>query len=418
LTPAPFAKKGLTTGQWRVLILLLVSAWINYLDRGNLSVAAPLLSPELGLTATQMGFLLSSFFWTYAAFQIAGGWLVDRYDVNVVYGLGFLVWSAATLFTGFVGSFAVLLLFRLLLGIGEAVAYPAYSKILCKFPEHQRGFANALIDVGTKAGPAMGLLVGGMLVASYGWRALFITVGLASLLWLPPWFRWGRGERSVAVAAEKAPGILDILRRRAAWATFFGLFCFNYAWYFLLTWLPSYLVKERHFSIKIMAISSALPFCATAVSSLVCGWASDRLIAGGASANRVRKGFAVTGLLICAATLPGSTLPGRAMSMVCMVIAFVSIGLFTSNCWAITQTLAGPTAAGKWTGLQNAVGNLGGVVAPIVTGFIVDRVGLFFLSFVAASVFLLIGAFIYLVVLGPIRAEKWGGASRLATARL
>jgi ACS family D-galactonate transporter-like MFS transporter len=132
----------LTRQQWGVLCLLLVSVWINYIDRGNLSVAAPLLAPELNLTPVQMGLLLSSFFWTYAGLQFLGGWLVDRYSVSLVYGLGYLLWSFATLLTGIVDGFAMLLVFRLLLGAGESVAYPAYSKILAgSFAEHQRGLA-------------------------------------------------------------------------------------------------------------------------------------------------------------------------------------------------------------------------------------------------------------------------------------
>ena len=258
-----------TRAQSGILGLLLVSVWINYIDRGNLSVAAPLLAPELSLTPVQMGLLLSSFFWTYAGLQFLGGWLVDRYNVSLVYGLGYLLWSTATLLTGAANGFATLLLLRLLLGVGESVAYPAYSKILAgNFAEHQRGrLANALVDVGTKAGPAVGTLLGGLFMARFGWRVFFLVIGLLSLLWLLPWWSWAPREYQLSASAQKGPGMLQILGRREGWATL----CFNYAFYFLLSWLPTYLVSERHFSMQMMAVFGALPFGVTAVASLLCG---------------------------------------------------------------------------------------------------------------------------------------------------
>ena len=139
---------------------------------------------------------------------------------------------------------------RLLLGIGESVAYPSYSKIIAgNFPQSHRGIANALVDVGNKTGPALGTLLGGLLVAHYGWRALFLMIGAVSLIWLIPWAMWGPRDRALAIShSAEAPGILEILSKRDAWGSFFGLFGANYLWYFLLTWLPSYLVNYRHFS--------------------------------------------------------------------------------------------------------------------------------------------------------------------------
>jgi MFS transporter, ACS family, D-galactonate transporter len=352
--------------------------------------------------------LLSSFFWTYAGLQFLGGWLVDRYNVSLVYGLGYLVWSTATLLTGAANGFAMLLALRLLLGVGESVAYPAYSKILAgSFVEHQRGLANALVDVGTKAGPALGTLLGGLFMARFGWRAFFLGVGLLSLLWLLPWWSCAPRERQLSASAQKGPGMLQILGRREGWATFTGLFCFNYAFYFLLSWLPSYLVSERHFSMQMMAIFGALPFVVTAVASLLCGWLSDRWILEGATPSRVRKGLLVSGMILCALLLPASAAAPSALAIVLLSIAFFGIGMVTSNIWAITQTLAGSAAAGQWTGLQNSIGNLGGVVAPIVTGWIVSQTGSFYLAFVAASMSLLLGALIYGMWLGPVMPLQW-----------
>jgi len=162
-----------------VLSLLVVSVTINYLDRGALSVAAPLLTRELDLSAAQMGLLLSSFFWTYATFQLVAGWLVDRFPVKWVYAIGYLVWSLATAAVGIASGLPELLLARFVLGMGESVAYPACSKIIVTaFKESQRGTANALVDAGSKVGPGLSTMLGGLAIAAYGWRGLFAVSGV------------------------------------------------------------------------------------------------------------------------------------------------------------------------------------------------------------------------------------------------
>ena len=169
------------------LLLLVLSVLINYIDRGNLSIAAPLLKNELGLSASQLGILFSAFFWTYTVMLFVCGWFIDRFDVNRILAFGFLVWSFATA-TGVVNGFTMFLAMRLLLGIGESVAFPCYSKILAQnLPEHRRGFANGAIIAGMKCGPAAGTLGAGVLMAKYGWRPVFIGIGLLSLAWLPVW---------------------------------------------------------------------------------------------------------------------------------------------------------------------------------------------------------------------------------------
>ncbi|MBV8051134.1 MAG: MFS transporter [Acidobacteriaceae bacterium] len=173
------------------LTLLVISVFINYVDRGNISIAAPLLKTEFGVSASQLGILLSSFFWTYTASLLACGWFVDRLDVNRVLAFGFLLWSLATAGTGLVHGFAALLGMRMILGVGESVAFPSYSKILARHvPEHYRGFANGAIIAGMKLGPAAGTLGVGWLMTSFGWRPVFIGIGLVSLLWLPAWMKW------------------------------------------------------------------------------------------------------------------------------------------------------------------------------------------------------------------------------------
>ena len=392
-----------------VLILLVVSVSINYIDRSNLSIAAPLLKDELGISPAQLGVLLSSFFWTYAAFQIPAGWLADRFDVKWVLAAGFLLWSVTTAATGLIHGFGILIVVRLLLGVGESVAYPCYSKILAGyFAEHQRGLANSLIDAGAKCGPALGTLAGGLLMARFGWRSFFVALGLASLLWLPLWFKWmPRGQGAAFKVSGEAPGIADILRHRAAWATFGGHFCGNYFWYFLLTWLPFYLVRERHFSMQTMASLGFLTFVVTATATTVAGWLSDRAIAAGAAPTRVRRACAGFGLGFATIILGVTILPDATSSMILLLFASMGYGVFSSSHWAITQTLAGPLAAGKWSGLQNFVANLAGVAAPSITGFVVGSTGHFFGAFAVAAGIALSGAMIYTFCLGPVEPLQW-----------
>ena len=399
----------LTQVQTRVLILLALSVCINYIDRTTLSVAAPRLATELGIDPEQKGILLSSFFYTYALCQIPAGWLVDRYDVRWVFGAGFLLWSGATLATGLCSGFAVLLAMRLLLGMGESVAYPSYSKIVAgNFPQTHRGIANALIDMASKIGPALGTLLGGLLVANYGWRSLFISIGAVSLIWLVPWAIWGPKDRALAIShSAAAPGILEILGKRDAWGTFFGLFGSNYIWYFLLTWLPSYLVEQRHFSENMMAQLGALPFFMIALSSLISGWVSDRMIARGGSPTRVRKFFVATGLFMGMLVLPAALVEDRVLCVVILVAASLCYGMCSSNLWAITQTLAGPAASGKWTGLQNGFGNLAGVVAPHLTGLIVKQTHSFVLAFAAAAAAAALGGVAFLLIVGRVEPIQW-----------
>jgi MFS transporter, ACS family, D-galactonate transporter len=400
----------------RVAVLLGFSIFINYIDRGTLSIAAPLVKNELSLSATQLGILLSAFFYTYAPFQIVSGWLVDRFDANWLIALGVFVWSAATVGTGFAHGFLFLLLMRLLLGIGESVSYPSYSKIIAKhFSELNRGRANSAIAAGYACGPAFGTLLGGMLMAHIGWRLFFVVLGLASTLWLLPWFKcMPRGAGLTNSKTLLPAGFWEILGKRSAWGTFAGLFSFNYLLYFLITWLPFYLVRERHFSLLTMSIVGGVAFFAAAVTATIAGWLSDRWIAAGATATCVRKTFTGAGPVIASSIVLVSIISEPKLAMAILIVACASLGLCSSNLWAVTQTLAGPETAGRWTGLQNFIGNLAGVIAPTVTGFVVDRTGRSFWAFAITSVITLLGAVSWIWVVGPLKQVAWKSHVSLA----
>jgi MFS family permease len=392
-----------------VLVLLGISVFINYIDRGNLSIAAPLLKDELSISASQLGILLSAFFWTYACLQPITGWLVDRFNVNWVIAGGFFLWSAATAATGLARTFAMLFALRLLLGIGESVAYPSYSKIIAlHFPEEHRGLANSVVSAGLVLGPGCGMLLGGTLMARFGWRPFFLVLGLASLLWLAPWIKW-MPERTDPINRKTtgAPSLPEFLRLRSAWGTCIGLFCGNYVNYFLITWLPFYMVRERHFSMGTMARVGALAYLLGACFTTLSGWLSDRWIASGATPTLVRKTFTGGGIAMAGIFLGLAAVLGPRTCLAMLVLGVISFGVSSSNTWAITQTLAGPQAAGRWTGFQNFVGNLAGVVAPAVTGFVVARTGHFYLAFAILTAVALAGTLTWAFMVGPVEQVIW-----------
>ncbi len=391
-----------------VLFLLAISAFINYVDRGNLSIAAPMLKDELGISASQLGVLLSAFFWTYACLQPFSGWLVDRWNVNRVFAGAFFLWSAATAATGMVHTFVALMILRLLVGMGESVAYPSYSKILAlNFEEEHRGRANAAISAGLVLGPGFGMLFGGLLMARFGWRPFFLALGLISLLWLAPWMRWMPKKRDTGSKRTNAPSLSEFVRQRSAWGTSIGLFCGNYLNYFLITWLPFYLTRERHFSMDNMAKIGGMAYLLGACFATLTGWISDRWIVSGATPTLVRKTVIGSGLALAGVFVGLACVGGPSYSVAALVLGVVFFGVASSNIWAVTQTLAGPQAAGRWTGFQNLVGNLAGVVAPALTGLVLDRTGHFYWAFAILTAVALTGAASFVFVVGPVEQVIW-----------
>jgi MFS transporter, ACS family, D-galactonate transporter len=393
------------------LALLALFLLINYVDRGNLSIAAPLLTGELHLSPSSLGVLFSAFFWSYTACLFFVGWLVDRFDVNVVLVSGFFLWSLATAATGLAPGFAVLLALRLLLGVGESVAFPSISKILAgHVTETHRGLANGITTFGMKLGPALGSLGGGLLMATYGWRAVFIGVGLGSLVWIPAWRKWMPRDSTEARSASRAPftGFLQILVQRSFWGASAGHFCGNYVLYFLVTWLPFYLVRERQLSMREMSKTAAAYYLAEAAFALATGWLTDAWVRRGGSPTVVRKsamavghGAAALGLIACAFAGP------RTYLIALFVVAFGS-GMLGSGIFACAQILAGPRTAGRWVGLQNGFANFAGVIGPALTGFVVDWTGSFTVALGLTACVSVAGALSWTLLVGRLEEISWG----------
>ena len=395
------------------VILLHFAILINYIDRSNLSIAAPLLTKELHLSPGQLGVLLSAFFYTYSACLFFIGWFTDRFNVNVVLALGFLLWSVATATTGLVHGFALLFILRLLLGMGESVAFPGFSKILSRYvPEHARGVANGIIIAGMRTGPAVGFLGTGLLMAKYGWRPVFIAIGFFSLMWIPLWFLFmPRGPGLPRPAAFQVK-TLEIISQRSFWGVTLGHFAANYYIYFMLTWLPVYLLQVRHLTPTTMPKVGAFYYIVDAVFTMTCGLVCDRLIRSGKSVTLVRKSAAVIGYSIIVIALIGSLLATQKTYLPWLTILGVGSGIGGMGIFAFCQTLAGPSATGRWAGLQNGFANFAGIICPAVTGILVGKTGSFAWPLVIVSVVVVIGIASWAFIVGPVREIDWSLSPR------
>ena len=407
-TPTQAATRRTSTAP--VIALLVIAVLINYVDRGNLALAAPLLAKDWHLSASRLGLLLSAFFWTYMVLQIPVGWLVDRFNASTILAAGFLAWSASTAFTGLARSFAVLFVMRLLLGVGEAVVFPASSKIFSEsLEEKDRGLANGLLVAAIRWGTALGAFGGGLLMAHIGWRRTFLAIGLLGLLWLPAWQRFkprrilpseSPGPHSDPSHAAP-PSFLSIARLRPFWGAALGHLSENYLLYLLMSWLPYYLVHERHLSESAMAWTAGLLYAMDSASAIVAGRIADLCIRRRIPATTARKVPMIAGLLLAAVSLVACASAGPHTWLLCLSGAAIGCGLSCSGVYAVPQTLAGPRLAGRWVGLQNCVANFAGILAPVLTGYMVQRTGHFASALTLAAVISAAGALAWAIGVRP-----------------
>ena len=402
----------------RLVLLVTAAVFINYIDRGNLATAAPLMQDQLHLSASQLGVLLSAFYYGYVPCMPAMGWLAERYGAKRVLAAGVTIWSIATLTTGFAGSFATLLALRILLGVGESVGFPCASKVLAHAVEVGRlGVANGILSFGYLLGPAVGTLFGGYLMTLFGWRPVFILFGGLSLLWLWPWRRVVIGPPAREPASdETAPSFGQILRRRALWGASLGHFASNYTYYFIVSWLPFYLVKSRGFSMGSMVAIASWAYLLNAASALAMGWAADRWIRAGRSPTIVYKGIMAANHLAGIACMAGMVMLPAAGSVASLFVFELISGCSYPGLFAIPQIIAGPQATGRWVGVQNAAGNVAGLVAPAITGVLVDQTGLFDVAFGLAAAVNVLGLVGWLFILPKVVPLKWAPAPARAAA--
>ncbi|UKK84070.1 MFS transporter [Sphingopyxis sp. BSN-002] len=390
-----------------VVGLIALSVLLNYVDRGAIGVAAPLMKEELQLSATGFGLAVSAFFWVYAPACLLVGWLCDRFCVYRIFAAGVAIWALSTALTGFVGGLVSLIILRLFLGLGESIAFPGSTKIFAaEVPAERRGIANAVVAAALAFGPAAGVLAGGAILGEWGWRPVFWIFGAVTLLWLIPWMIASAPMRARGLAAPAAGqvSIGRLIRLPTLWKMSIVHFLSNYGFYFLLAWLPLYLVNTRGYSIGEMTILTTLSFTTQGVVALAGGWLSDTMVARGANEGEVRRWLMVAGQVGLGAAIAGiGVADSYAMLAFWLAVAGFGTGLLSTNLFAVGQIFAGPRAAGSWMGAQNALGNISGIVGPIVTGLIVDYLGGYAYAFASAAGLSLLGALLWWKMIPEIR---------------
>ncbi len=402
------------------MALLAAALFINYVDRGAVPTAAHLIQDELGFSARQLGLLFSAFFWSYTLLQIPVGWVAERYGAQRVLAGGLAVWACATMLVGLAQSFAALLALRLLLGIGESAGFPAVSKLLATLvPVKSLGTANGIVAFAYLLGPAVGAYCGGLIMVEFGWRAAFWVFGGLSLLWLLPWSRVELPRRALQASAADGPTLRTLLRQPSLWGTSLGLFSSNYTFYFMLTWLPFYLVRERGFSTGEMASLTGSAYVVNALSALIAGWAIDRVARSG-RANLAYKAVMVAAHVGSVACMLCIALASPPWAVGGIFVYQILSGMSSPGVFAMSQILAGPGASGRWVGIQNAAGNLAGVIAPALTGLLVEATHHFTAAFLlAASVSVLgLAGWVWMVPrLAPLPWPTLGAAAALEPVR-
>ena len=385
-----------TAGRWWLAALLTSGMTLCYAQRGTLSIAAPFMIRELGINTETMGFMLSAFSWCYCFMQVPSGWIVDRFGVGRAYAFGFALWSIACALTGAFRNIAAIMFFRVAMGVGQSVAFPASARTVANwFPDTERGLVNSSYLTGVRLGQALVNAAGVGLIALYGWRIFFVLSGLVPWLWIVPWLltlrRWEASGASVATNRPFAfASSFGLLRHRTVLGTFLGFFAYDYVWFVFVFWLPGYLRLERHFTPAQMAFHSSVPFLVMSVVIVLSGIVTDRLIASGFGELRVRKTFIAIGFAIAMAIVPAGLVVDNATSVWLLVLSLSGIGVAAPNTWSLTQACCTKRVVGTVSGIQNFGGNVGGIIAPWLTGAIAHRTGSFAPAFLVCG-FLLVG---------------------------
>ncbi|SEJ60362.1 MFS transporter, ACS family, D-galactonate transporter [Azotobacter beijerinckii] len=409
-----------------IMLLLFVTVVINYLDRSNLAIAAPLLSQDLGIDPVKMGLVLSAFGWTYAAMQIPGGWLVDRVPPRGLYALAIGLWSLATLLLGWVGSFVGLFFLRLAVGALEAPSYPINNRVVTTwFPESERASAIGFYTSGQFVGLAFLTPVLIYLQQAFGWQMVFIITGGLGMLWALVWYCVYRepadfratndaerelireggglvdlGQRKRQDQRFDWKDLLCVLNKRKLWGLYLGQYALTSTLWFFLTWFPTYLVKYRGMDFIKAGFLGSLPFLAAFCGVICSGLLSDWLVRRGLSLGLARKIPIIGGLLISTSIIGANYVDTPSAIIFFLALAFFGNGL-ASITWSLVSALAPERLLGLTGGVFNFIGNLSAVSVPIVIGLLVQ--GDDFtpaITYIAAMA--LLGALCYGVVVGRV----------------
>ena len=416
-----------------ILFVLCLMYFISYIDRVNISVAAPLIRKEMGLSATQLGLIFSAFAYPYAATQIYGGWLADRYGPRLVLTILSIIWAGATVLTGLSGGVASLVLCRLLVGVGEGGAFPTATRAFTFWtPVRERGRARGLAQGSSRLGGALTPPIVLFIVAGYGWRAAFVVLGVASMLWTVIWIAFFRNtpQEHPAVTAEELADIGVIVPKTTGgarlqtpwrelvarmWLVTFVDFCYGWSLWVFLTWLPSYLSDARHFPLSQMAVATMLPLMGGVVGDLVGGFASDVIYARTGNLRTARRSVIVVGLLGAFAFILPAVMTASAVAAVWyLALAFFFLEITNPVLWTLPLDIA-PHYSGSAGGMMNTGFGVAGMISPLLFGFLIERTGNYQLAFYLSAALLLIGAVAALKIDPMRKVQEPAPASALTT---
>lgn len=411
--------------RWYMAGLLGVGMFVNYIDRVNLSVATPAIMADFDISAAQMGVVSSAFLWTYAMLQMPIGSIIDRIGVPWVNRVGTFLWAVASFLSAAAGGLGLLIVARLLLGVGEAPTVPAGWKAIGQwFPKHERGTATAIFDGCAKISNVVGIPVMAFLVSTFTWHAAFLFTGVLSLLFFIAWWllyrsptvavaegrmsadeldylRRGGAEDENTVTAGSLRGVGYLLRQRKTWGLALGYASYTYAYYVLLTWLPGYL--EHQFGVNLLkgGFYTMIPWLVAVIAQfVVAGVLMDRWVARTGQVTKVRRIVLVVSMLASLAVTGAAYSQSIAVAIVFLSVGAAGLAVSVPAGASIVSLIAPAGYTGTLGGVVNFIANLIGIAAPIVTGAVVDRTGSFAGAFIVTGAVLIAGIFCYTVVLG------------------
>lgn len=415
--------------RYQVLFLIFVNVVINYMDRSNLAVAASEIDKEFGFTPVQLGLIFSAFSWTYLLFQIPGGILVNRFSPRILYAFSLIAWSLTTVMQGFAKGFATLFGLRMATGVFEAPAFPINNRVVSNwFPDNERASAIAVYTSGQFLGLAFLMPVLSKIQLEVGWKGLFVVTGLIGIIWGIIWYIFYRdplNHKSVNSAElehiESGGGMLDkqqaekktafrwsdlkaVLSYRKLWGIYIGQFAVNSTLWFFLTWFPKYLVDYRGLDFIKSGYWASIPYLAAFTGILCSGFLSDYLVKKGVSPAKARKRPIIIGLLVSAFILGANYVNEPALIILFMSVSFFGVG-FASITWIFVSTLAPKHLINLTGGVFNFIGQLAGIIVPIVIGFLASG-GSFAPALVFVAVMGLLGACSYIFLVGNVERIK------------
>ncbi|WP_226571048.1 MFS transporter [Mangrovibacter yixingensis] len=392
--------------RWGIILLLLLAAIVNYLDRANLSIANTTIAAEFGFSQTEMGLLLSAFLWPYALANLPAGWLVDKFGPKRMFSWALCLWSSCTVLAAFVNSYSFFYGLRMMLGVAESPFFTSGIKITHRwFGETERGLPTAIINTGSQIANAVAPPILTILLLSFGWRGMFVGIGLMGLPLLLAWWKFYRdpvaredalihaGHTTASKNSEKRTSWGSLFRHPTTWFMVIGNFSIMFTIWVYLTWLPGYLEKSLGFSLKATGWIASIPFLAGILGVLVGGTLSDWLVRRGVKPITSRKVPIVLGAALAACFVG----PIPFVSSTPLAIGLLSLGYFCSQMpqgalWTLATDIAPKDQVASLGAIQNFGGFLGAAMAPIVTGVILDATGKFTNVFLLGAALLMLGA--------------------------